>query len=173
MSSGSAPAGAQASPREAEAPLGVANGASLRGEPLLRVSPRKVNGLRWRRGLRAAVCLVGSARRRERVDVATPDLSVLGLLPIELIERFLSFLPLPFLSNSVKNVNPRYRELALPLLVKRMIWLERELSHDVFELVTEFQYAQRRHFYVELEHICKTLDCATYIKRPPVALLLA
>ena len=136
----------------------------MHGEPLLRVSPRKGNVLRWRRGLRAAVCLV---------DVATPDLSVLGLLPIELIERFLSFLPLPFLSNSVKNVNPRYRELALPLLVKRMIWLERELSHDVFELVTEFQYAQRRHFYVELEQICKTLDCATYIKRPPVALLLA
>ena len=58
-----------------------------------------------------------AARRRDETDAATPDLSKLGRLPLELIERSLAYLPLPHLSNSVKAVNPRYRELALPLLV--------------------------------------------------------
>ena len=112
-----------------------------------------------------------AARRRDETDAATPDLSKLGLLPLELIERSLAYLPLRFLSNSVKNVNPRYRELALPLLVRRVLWLERELSHDEFEAVAGDAFARRRPYFVELEQLCKTLQCATYIRPPPAELL--
>ena len=112
-----------------------------------------------------------TARRRDETDAATPDLSKLGRLPLELIERSLAYLPLPHLSNSVKAVNPRYRELALPLLVRRVLWLERELSHDEFEAVAGDAFARRRPYFVELEQLCKTLKCATYIQPPPAALL--
>ena len=112
-----------------------------------------------------------SARRRNETDAAAPDLSKLGRLPLELIERSLAYLPLRFLSNSVKNVNARYRELALPLLVRRVLWLERELSHDEFEAVAGDVFARRRPYFVELEQLCKTLKCATYIQPPPAELL--
>lgn len=112
-----------------------------------------------------------AARRRDETDAATPDLSKLGLLPLELIERSLAYLPLPHLSNSVKAVNARYRELAIPLLVRRVLWLERELSHDEFEAVAGDAFARRRPYFVELEQLCKTLQCATYIRPPPAELL--
>ena len=112
-----------------------------------------------------------AARRRDETDAATPDLSKLGRLPLELIERSLAYLPLPHLSNSVKAVNPRYRELAIPLLVRRVLWLERELSHDEFEAVAGDAFARRRPYFVELEQLCKTLQCATYIRPPPAELL--
>ena len=112
-----------------------------------------------------------AARRRDETDAATPDLSKLGLLPLELIERSLAYLPLPHLSNSVKAVNARYRELALPLLVRRVLWLERELSHDEFEAVAGDAFARRRPYFLELEQLCKTLKCATYIQPPPAELL--
>ena len=112
-----------------------------------------------------------AARRRDETDAASPDLSKLGRLPLELIERSLAYLPLPHLSNSVKAVNPRYRELAIPLLVRRVLWLERELSHDEFEVVAGDAFARRRPYFIELEQLCKTLGCATYIKPPPAELL--
>ena len=112
-----------------------------------------------------------AARRRDETDAATPDLSKLGRLPLELIERSLAYLPLPHLSNSVKAVNPRYRELTIPLLVRRVLWLERELSHDEFEAVAGDAFARRRPYFVELEQLCKTLQCATYIRPPPAELL--
>ena len=112
-----------------------------------------------------------AARRRDDTDAATPDLSKLGLLPLELIERSLAYLPLRFLSNNVTHVNPRYRELAIPLLVRRVLWLERELSHDEFEAVAGDAFARRRPYFLELEQLCKTLKCATYIQPPPAELL--
>ena len=112
-----------------------------------------------------------AARRRDETDAATPDLSKLGRLPLELIERSLAYLPLRFLSNNVTHVNPRYRELAIPLLVRRVLWLERELSHDEFEAVAGDAFARRRPYFVELEQLCKTLQCATYIRPPPAELL--
>ena len=83
----------------------------------------------------------------------------------------MAYLPLPHLSNSVKAVNARYRELAIPLLVRRVLWLERELSHDEFEAVAGDAFARRRPYFVELEQLCKTLKCATYIQPPPAELL--
>ena len=112
-----------------------------------------------------------AARRRDETDAASPDLSKLGQLPLELIERSLAYLPLPHLSNSVKAVNPRYRELVIPLLIRRVLWLERELSHDEFEAVAGDAFARRRPYFVELEQLCKTLQCATYIRPPPAELL--
>ena len=62
----------------------------------------------------------------------------------QILELSLSYLPLPFLSNSVKNINPRYKELALPLLSRRMSWLERELAHDMFVNFTDYEFVERR-----------------------------
>ena len=38
----------------------------------------------------------------------------------------------------------------MPLLTKRLFWLERELAHDMWELATEYDYIGRRHYYQEL-----------------------
>lgn len=111
------------------------------------------------------------ARRRGGAQLP-PDDSELARLPSDVIELSLSYLPLRFLSNTVKTTSRRYRELALPLLVARMIWLERELSHDVFTLASAREFRERRPFYEQLEQICRTLGCTTYIERPDPLLLV-
>jgi hypothetical protein len=83
-------------------------------------------------------------RRRERVDANTTDTSTLARLPLDVISNALSYLPSRQLTNVVKNVNARYKELAMPLLTKRLFWLERELAHDMWELVSEYDYIAGR-----------------------------
>ena len=109
-------------------------------------------------------------RRRERVDANTTDTSTLARLPLDVISNALSYLPSRQLTNVVKNVNARYKELAMPLLTKRLFWLERELAHDMWELVSEYDYAGRRHYYQELARLCRTLNCRTYIEDPKTVL---
>ena len=109
-------------------------------------------------------------RRRERVDATTTDNSTLARLPLDVISNALSYLPSRPLTNVVKNVNARYKELAMPLLTQRLFWLERELAHDMWELVSEYDYAGRRHYYQELSRLCRTLNCRTYIEDPKTVL---
>jgi hypothetical protein len=109
-------------------------------------------------------------RRRERVDANTTDTSTLARLPLDVISNALSYLPSRQLTNVVKNVNARYKELAMPLLTQRLFWLERELAHDMWELVSEYDYAGRRHYYQELARLCRTLNCRTYIEDPKTVL---
>ncbi|CAH0376939.1 unnamed protein product [Pelagomonas calceolata] len=114
--------------------------------------------------------LFAAYRRRERVDANTTDTSTLARLPLDVISNALSYLPSRQLTNVVKNVNARYKELAMPLLTKRLFWLERELAHDMWELVSEYDYAGRRHYYQELSRLCRTLNCRTYIEDPKTVL---
>ena len=114
--------------------------------------------------------LFAAYRRRERVDANTTDTSTLARLPLDVISNALSYLPSRQLTNVVKNVNARYKELAMPLLTKRLFWLERELAHDMWELVSEYDYAGRRHYYQELARLCRTLNCRTYIEDPKTVL---
>ena len=58
----------------------------------------------------------------------------------------------------------------MPLLTQRLFWLERELAHDMWELVSEYDYAGRRHYYQELARLCRTLNCRTYIEDPKTVL---
>ena len=111
------------------------------------------------------------ARRHGRAQLP-PDTSELARLPLDVIELSLSFLEMRFLSNTVTNVNARYRELALPILIARMIWLERELSHDVFAVAGAYEFQERRPYFEQLDQICKTLGCTTYIERPDSLLLV-
>lgn len=104
-------------------------------------------------------------------DRLPPDESELARLPLDVIELSLSYLPLKFLSSSVKSVSARYRTLTLPLLTDRLMWLEKELSHDVFVLASEYEFQRRRPFYEQLEQLCKTLGCTTYIERPDILLV--
>lgn len=114
--------------------------------------------------------LFAAYRRRERVDAAAADRSSLARLPLDVISNALSYLPSRELTNVVKNVNARYKELALPLLTQRLYWLEGELGHDMWEMVTEYQYVGRRHYYQELARLCRALNCRTYIEDPKTVL---
>ena len=109
-------------------------------------------------------------RRRERVDANTTDTSTLARLPLDVISNALSYLPSRQLTNVVKNVNARYKELAMPLLTKRLFWLERELAHDMWELASSTITLGRRHYYQELARLCRTLNCRTYIEDPKTVL---
>ena len=71
--------------------------------------------------------------------------------------------PLRLLADSIKTVSARYRELAVPVLTSRLLWLERELAHDIYappqDLVTQ------QPFYRELERLCAVLRCRTRVRR--------
>ena len=56
------------------------------------------------------------------------------------------------------------------VLVGQQVRLERELAHDMWELVSEYDYAGRRHYYQELARLCRTLNCRTYIEDPKTVL---
>ena len=53
----------------------------------------------------------------------------------------------------------------MPLLTKRLFWLERELAHDMWELATEYDYIGRRHYYRELSRACAGRSTAGHISR--------
>mmetsp|Transcript_7659 Transcript_7659/g.24102 ORF Transcript_7659/g.24102 Transcript_7659/m.24102 type:complete len:120 (-) Transcript_7659:128-487(-) len=109
--------------------------------------------------------LYAQYRRREAVDARSPDDSALAVLPLDVISRVLVYLPSKLLADSIKTVSARYRELAVPVLTSRLLWLERELAHDIYappqDLVTQ------QPFYRELERLCAVLRCRTYIDTRP------